>query len=280
MKKILVSALVTAALGIGIGMQAAPVQAAEQPAVKESNILTVAAVWKQTAAEYRALYYQGFNIAKKYVDEALARHKKKDKPLAVITDMDDTIVLHDQYWAYLIAHDEEFFNDPVWDKYIPTNSLLPAPGALDFMNYCKAKGVEVFYVTSRDQGEGTYDMALENLKKLGFPYADTEHLTVLIDTSNKEPRQNEIAEKYNVVVKLGDSLNDFQRKYYIKNNVAERNAVADKDKDLFGTKFIVMPNPTDGHWIAAIFGQSEPPATSENRALWKKVASQNSWQEK
>jgi len=279
MKKILVSALVTATLGLGIGMQA-PVQAAEQPAVKESNILTVAAVWKQTAAEYRALYYQGFNIAKKYVDEALAKHKKKNKPLAVITDMDDTIVLHDQYWAYLIAHDEEFFNDPVWDKYIPTNSLLPAPGALDFLNYCKAKGVEVFYVTSRDQGEGTYDMALENLQKLGFPYADTEHLTVLVDTSNKEPRQNEIAEKFNVVVKLGDSLNDFQRKYYIKNNVAERNAVADKDKDLFGTKFIVMPNPTDGHWIAAIFGQSEPPATPENRALWKKVASRNSWQEK
>ena len=116
------------------------------------------------------LYYQGFNIAQKYVDEAAAKHKKKNKPLAVITDMDDTIVLHDRYWAHLIANGEEFFNDPVWDKYIPTNSLIPAPGALDFLNHCKEKGVEVFYVTSRDQGEGTYEMALENLQKLGFPY--------------------------------------------------------------------------------------------------------------
>ena len=109
---------------------------------------------------------------------------------------------------------------------------------------------------------------------------DREHLTVLVDTSNKEPRQNEIAEKFDVVVKLGDSLNDFQRKYYIKNNVEERNQVADKDKDLFGTKYIVMPNPTDGHWIAAIFGQSEPEDTEENRALWHKTATKNQWEEK
>ena len=280
MKKFLVSALSIAVLGLGIGCEAAPASAEGQQAVTKSNILTMAAVWKQTAAEYRALYYQGFNIAQKYVDEAVAKHKKKNKPLAVITDMDDTIVLHDRYWAHLIANGEEFFNDPVWDKYIPTNTLIPAPGALDFLNHCKEKGVEVFYVTSRDQGEGTYEMALENLQKLGFPYADKEHLTVLVDTSNKEPRQNEIAEKFDVVVKLGDSLNDFQRKYYIKNNVEERNQVADKDKDLFGTKYIVMPNPTDGHWIAAIFGQSEPEDTEENRVLWHKTATRNQWEEK
>lgn len=46
--------------------------------------------------------------------------------------------------------------------------------------------MEVFYVTSRDQGEGTYGYALKNLQDLSFPYADKDHLTVLIDTSNKE----------------------------------------------------------------------------------------------
>ncbi len=38
------------------------------------------------------------------------------------------------------------------------------------------------------------------------------------------------------------------------------------DKDLFGTKFIIMPNPTDGHWIADIFGQSELEDSEANRA--------------
>lgn len=47
----------------------------------------------------------------------------------------------------------------------------------------------MFYVTSRDQGEGTYGYALKNLQDLSFPYADKDHLTVLVDTSNKEKEQ-------------------------------------------------------------------------------------------
>ena len=96
MKKLLVSALAVAVLGFGFGSEVTVASAAEPQAVTKSNILTMAAVWKQTAAEYRALYYQGFNIAQKYVDEAVAKKKKKDKPLAVITDMDDTVVIHDR----------------------------------------------------------------------------------------------------------------------------------------------------------------------------------------
>ena len=46
----------------------------------------------------------------------------------------------------------------------------------------------------------------------------------------------------------------------------------EKDKDLFGKKFILMPNPTDGHWVRAIFGESEPAPTKKNRQTWKKAA--------
>ena len=248
---------------------------AEKPAepvkAPASNILTVAATYKETAAEYRALYHQGFNIAHDKVAHALAHHKKGAKPLAVITDVDDTILLHGKYWASLIADGGEFFDDPKWDAYIPTNASEAAPGALDFLNFCKKYGVEVFYVTSRDQGEGTYDMALDNLKTKGFPYADKEHLTVLIDTSNKEKTDLKIEEKYDVVVYLGDSLNDYRRKYYVK-DVAQRQKLMEEDKDLYGEKFILMPNPTDGHWIRAIFGESEPADTPANRAKWKEAA--------
>lgn len=262
-------ALLCAALA---GAAALPtcVYAEEQQPVN-GNILTMAVAYKATAAEYEALYYQGFNIAQNKVAQAVAKHKKKAKPLAVITDVDDTIALHKAYWGYLIKNGKDFFDDPIWDKYIPTNQLEAAPGAVDFLNYCKANNVEVFYVTSRDQGEGTYEMALENLKALGFPYADKEHLTVLIDTSNKETKQKEIAAGHEVVVMLGDSLNDFQRKYYVK-DVDQRRALMAEDKALYGNKFIVMPNPTDGHWIRAIFGESEPAPTDENRAKWVAAA--------
>ena len=238
---------------------------------KKGNILTVAVAWKQTAAEYRALYHQAFNIAQERVDQALAARKPGDKPLCVVTDVDDTLILHPDYWGSLIATKYDAFDDPLWDEHIKQDKLTAAPGALDFLNYCKSKGVEVFYVTSRDQGEGTYGYALKNLQDLSFPYADKDHLTVLVDTSNKEKEQKKIAQTHNIAVYLGDSLNDFQRVYYVK-DVDQRNALMEKDKDLFGKKFILMPNPTDGHWVRAIFGESEPAPTKKNRETWKKAA--------
>lgn len=243
------------------------------------NIMTVAVAWKQTAAEYQAMYYQSFNIARERVDIAVKARKKGDKPLAVITDVDDTIILHNKYWGYLIDKAYDFFDDKIWDEYIPTNNMFAAPGALDFISYCKEKGVEVFYVTNRDQGEGTYDMAMGNLKQLGFPYADKKHLTVQIDTSNKEVVQKAIAAKYDVVVYLGDNLNDFQRKYYVK-DVDQRFKLMSEDKNLYGVKYIIMPNPTDGHWIRAIFGESEPAPTNVNRVKWIDAATKYIWQQK
>lgn len=94
---------------------------------------------------------------------------------------------------------------------------------------------------------------------------------MLIDTSNKEKEQKKIAQTHNIAVYLGDSLNDFQRVYYVK-DVDQRNDLMEKDKDLFGKKFILMPNPTDGHWVRAIFGESEPAPTKQNRQTWKKAA--------
>ncbi|MDR3138438.1 MAG: hypothetical protein LBT95_02065 [Treponema sp.] len=238
------------------------------------NILTMAVAWKQTAAEYRALYYQGFNLAAQKVKAALETRGSGGKPLAVLTDLDDTLLLPLNYWGALIGSGKDFFDDAIWDNWIPKHEMIAAPGALDFLNYCKEKGVEVFYVTNRDQGKDTYDLALESIKRLGFPYADRDHLTVLIETSNKENTQRAIAEKVEVVCYLGDSLNDFKRVYYVQ-DVDERIALMEKDKALFGDRFIIFPNPTDGHWIRAIFGESEPPASDENRQKFKEAAMKN-----
>lgn len=44
-------------------------------------------------------------------------------------------------------------------------------------------------MTSRNQGEKTYEYASGNLKAVNFPYVDKEHLIVLMETSNKEKEQ-------------------------------------------------------------------------------------------
>lgn len=132
------------------------------------NNLTYAVAWKQTAAEYRALYHQGFNIARMQVEAALARRASGDPPLAVIADVDDTLLLSHAYWGYLISRNLDFFDDRSWDDWVRANRAEPSPGALAFLRYCYDNNVEVFYITSRDQGEETFSLALDNLVTAGF----------------------------------------------------------------------------------------------------------------
>jgi 5'-nucleotidase (lipoprotein e(P4) family) len=252
---------------------------AEEAASPPSNLLTAAVAWKQTAAEFEALYYQGFNVARMQLDRALQAHKPGDRPLAIISDVDDTVLSSNSYWGYMINADKEFFDDAAWDQWVADNGPVATPGAVDFLSYAQSKGVEIFYVTSRDQGEKTYEYALANLRKNNLPVADEKHLTVYRDSSNKEPRQQEIAKDYDVVVMLGDNLNDFKRKYYVA-DVKQRTRLMTEDKEQFGRKFIIFPNPTDGHWLKAIFGDSEPPATAQNRAKFKAAAGSTAWQPK
>jgi len=262
-------------LAAGVSLPAAAQRAtADGEALR--NPLLWALAWQQTAAEFEALCYQAYCLARLRVDQALAAHGSGDRPLAIITDIDNTVLHANSYWAYLASEDRDFFDDAIWDDWVPENLMTPVPGALDFLRDCTDKGVAVFYVTSRDQGERTFDYALGQLQALAFPQADAEHLYVFRDTSDKTPARQEIAARYDVAVLLGDNLNDFRRDYYVA-DVAERKALMRRDRDEWGAKFILLPNPTDGHWVRAIFGESEPAATDANRRRLKSAATRGAW---
>lgn len=232
-----------------------------------NNVMAMAVAWKETAAEYDALYYQGFNVARMHVERALAERAASStpdaRPLAVISDLDDTVLDTRDYWRERMANHEAFFNDAVWDEWVTKNRVRATPGALQFLNFCLESGVEVFYITQRDQGPETMALALANIRTAGLPFADEEHLTVLRGDSNKEPRQREIAETRDVVVYLGDNLNDFSRGYYLSHWEARRGRLAE-DRAALGRRFVLFPNPTDGHWVRAMFGETEPPASPAN----------------
>jgi 5'-nucleotidase (lipoprotein e(P4) family) len=241
-----------------------------------SNALLWAVAWKQTAAEYFALCHQAYNLARLRVDEAIASRDADARPLAVISDIDDTILHARSYWGHLIEQDLEFFDDAIWDEWLPDNDVTAAPGALDFFNDCQSKGVTVFYVTNRDQGEDTFALALAQLRHLGFPFADDEHLYVFRETSDKTPARQEIESSYQVAVTLGDNLNDYRRDYYV-HGVDERMALMERDREHWGRDFILLPNATDGHWVRAIFGDSEPAPTAENRQRLREAATRYAW---
>ncbi|MGE8391658.1 5'-nucleotidase, lipoprotein e(P4) family [Pseudomonas sp. BIGb0427] len=251
-------------------------QATTPETTVRSNLLVDAVAWRQTAAEFRALYYQGFNVAKARLDQALAQQKPGDKKPAIISDIDDTILSSNTYWGFLIGQDKEFFDDAVWDRWVAANGPTLTPGALEFLEYAKSRGVEIFYVSSRDQGDKTYEYALNNLRALKVPYADEAHVTILRESSNKEPAQHKIAEQYNVLLMLGDNLNDFERSFYV-DKVEQRAQLVDASRSKFGGQYIIFPNPTDGHWLKAIFGESEPADTPANRAKFRDAAEQGAW---
>ncbi len=241
------------------------------------NPLLWAVAWKETAAEFGALCHQAFNLARWRVEAALAREGRGGRPLAVITDLDDTVLHANSYWGHLVARGLDFFDDAVWDRWIAEGLATPVPGALEFCAFCEANQVEVFYVTNRDQGERTLEHALRQLRASGFPYADEAHLTVYRETSDKTPTIRDVSARYELVTILGDNLNDYRRDYYLT-DVEARYAAMERDRYDYGDRFILLPNPTDGHWVRAIFGESEPPPTDENRRRLRDAATRSAWE--
>jgi 5'-nucleotidase (lipoprotein e(P4) family) len=238
------------------------------------NILSAAVAWRETAAERDMLYRQGFNIARDRLDAVLrgeGQQRRGRKPLAFISDVDDTVLSSDTYWAMLIAAGKQAFDDAMWDDWVRANGPTATPGAVEFTRYAESRGVEIFYVSSRDQGENTQALGVGNLKHVGLAFADDAHATFFRGSSNKEAAQQAIAANYQVIAYLGDNLNDFRRKYY-STSVAQRKALANEDVEEFGRNFILFPNNTDGHWMRAIFGDSEPPDTAAYRARMLEAA--------
>ena len=73
------------------------------------NPLLWVMAYKQTAAEYYALCHQAYNLARMRIDLILGNRQPGDRPLAVITDMDNTILHALSYWGYLVNQGLDFF---------------------------------------------------------------------------------------------------------------------------------------------------------------------------
>lgn len=242
-----VSLLISSAVALAAEPSAADPQEYTQKDLNEQYLMPL--LWQQTAAEYRELCYQAYNVAQMQVDQALAKQKKGDKPLAIIVDCDETVIDNSAYDAGHIGYDTSYSRD-TWIKWNEAARADAMPGAAEFLQYLSSKNVEVFYVTNRDARtclEGT----MENLKNIGFPYVDQKHVLLQTTTGNKQIRFDAIAKDYNVVVYMGDNANDMPIGTYHK-NMEERNQKVDKNKALFGTKFVVLPNAAYGDWESAL----------------------------
>ena len=90
------------------------------------------------------------------------------------------------------------------------------------------------------------------------------------------PTKAAITQSHELILMLGDNLNDYKRDYYV-DGIDERYSLMQRDHLDFGKNFILLPNATDGHWVRAIFGDSEPAPTDDNRSILKAAATINAW---
>lgn len=227
-----------------------------QTAVADNEYQVGAVLYMQKAAEYRALCYQAFNIAKMYLDadfdkknlKKLSKENRK-MPRAVVVDIDETVLDNSPSQADGIKR-RAGFNLKDWYAWGERRSAKAIPGAVDFLNYAISKGVKVFYISNRDEVQK--QATIDNLKNVGFRDVSAENVMLRQTESGKEPRRRAISQKYRIVLLAGDNLDDFSN-IFEKNTVAERFAETDKSRQLFGNKFIVLPNAMYGTWENAIY---------------------------
>lgn len=223
-------------------------------ATSDNEYQVGAILYMQKAAEYRALCYQAFNWAQTALD-ADEKNKKKlpklegRKQRAVVVDIDETMLDNSPAQAASAVKNLPF-NLKDWYAWGEMRKAKAVPGAIDFANYAKRKGVRVFYVSNRDEVQK--QATIDNLKSVGFPDISAENVLLRQTESSKEARRNSIASNYRIVILIGDNLNDLSNVFERK-SVADRFAETDNARALWGSKFIVLPNAMYGDWESAIY---------------------------
>jgi 5'-nucleotidase (lipoprotein e(P4) family) len=256
---------------------APPVQA-EASVDRARNPLLYSVVWLQTSGEYRALTLQAFSAAESALARAVAdptwtaaveqSAPASGLPPAVIVDIDETMLDNSPFEARLIE-DSGSFTPETWAAWVEERSAAPIPGALEFARQAAARGVTIFYVSNRDtEGETA---TRDNLIRLGFPVSDQVD-TVLLrgereewKESDKGTRRTWIAERYRIIAMIGDDLGDFLPNARVSRQ--EREAMVDRYRDWWGTRWFVIPNPMYGSWETSLTSGATTPDERMERLM-------------
>ena len=228
-------------------------QQATQPAT-DLDYQTAAVLYMQKAAEYRALAYQAFNVARMQLDadtrnmRRLPRRERR-MPRAIVVDIDETVLDNSPAQAYGIKNNVPF-NTKDWYAWGEMRKARAIPGSLDFLNYAVSRGVKVFYISNRDEVQK--QATIDNLKTLGFRDISTDNVMLRTTESSKDARRAAASARHRVVMLVGDNLDDFTSAFERK-SIADRFSEVEKAGAQWGTRFIVLPNAMYGTWENAIY---------------------------
>ena len=238
-----------------------------------------ATLWMQSAVEYLAAALGSYAQARHALASALADTAINALPLseqsqgfeslppAIITDADETLIDNSPFQARRIRDGGDF--DPAtWAAWSNERKARAIPGAVAFAQYAASRGVTVYYVTNRDHAS-EYQATADNLRALGFPLAD-DNSNLLLRGDPRAPgkekgeRRRLVAKDHRVVLLLGDNLGDFLDG--VGGDVAARENLIAPYVDWWGSRWIMLPNPSYGSWESAVLKAcGEQPATACKR---------------
>ena len=244
-----------------------------------------AVLWTQTSVESEANAIGAFALARIRLDQALAdpawtgapaEQKGDFKSLspAIVAEVDDTLLSTGAYQAWTVK-DRARFHDKSWARYVQARRDTALPGAVDFATYAVSKGVKVFYVSNR-----TADMkaaTIAELKTLGFPVPSDDTFLAFKEKADwmsaKGSRRAVIAQRYRILLLIGDQLDDFTDDY--RGDIAQRQTVFNATRAHWGHDWIMLANPTYGSFEAAPYKGSTHMAPGDKRA--QKIEALKAW---
>jgi acid phosphatase len=254
--------------------EATPPQAVQTaPPCNPGHTILNSVLWVQSSAEFRGAALQTFGAARRALDEALADRTRvgaieetnadPDQPPAIVTDVDETVLDNTPFEARVVQAGKTY-DEKTWKAWTAEGAAPPMPGATELLQYAKSRGVTVFYVTNRDEDERPGTRA--NLERAGFPLeTNVETLLLRAGTSDKSERRRQVADRYRLILLLGDDLNDFANMREASRQ--DRDALVTKMQSWWGTRWFIMPNPMYGSWERAAIGTGGTPCEQAERKV-------------
>lgn len=231
---------------------AKPAEGSTSAACASAREYAMGVKYQQQSAEVTAVQRQTYALAKARLKEILDA-PPKGKPLAIMTDLDETVMENTGFAVQMIQHCEGF-NPTNWSQWEQHGTPTLIPGALAFFNYANEHGVAIYYVSNRSVANQASTLA--TIQKLGLPQATNEHL--LLQGPSKQVRRQHIQQDHALVMQLGDTLSDFSAEF-LGTSVSHERELVKQNAHHFGKDWFVLPNASYGNWSKATLSTKGAP---------------------
>ncbi len=230
---------------------------------------TDATLWVQSSTEYAAATKGIYASATDALVELAAETSLPAHHMAVVLDVDETVLDNSPYQSQLIF-DGESYGEVSWDRWVGLRSADAVPGVVDFLRTARSLGFHIAFITNRpckqrpDESDSCpqKEDTRANLEAVGIETQGTSLFlmnepppascrTYLTDaeqedglwSSDKTSRRACVSKERKIAMLFGDQLGDFVEKH----DDASGREVAD-DYDAWGRTWFMLPNPTYGGW--------------------------------